>query len=103
MGGLKYISRYLFHKSDEDNSHDVEVKMLTYAVCWIFRLRSFSFNYKKVYLLYANTRNLLRLDNLKHNSNCSVWVLVGFLDLRSKVIPSNGFFELINGYPEFLI
>jgi hypothetical protein len=99
MGGLKYISRYLFHKSDEDNSHDVEVKMLTYAVCWIFRLRSFSFNYRKIYLLYANTQTLLRLDTVKHNSN---WVLVGFVDYRSSVIPVNGYFELIDGYPSFL-
>ena len=100
IGGLKYLSRYLFHVAESKSPEgDEDVKTLTYAICWIFRLRSFSFNYRKVYLLYANTQMLLRLDSVKHNSN---WVLVDFIDYNSNLVPANGYFEIIEGYPSFL-
>jgi hypothetical protein len=99
-GALSYLSRYLFQDRTETSKFEIDIQTLTNAICWIFRLRSFALNYKKIYLLYAQTQTLsLRLDTVKHNSN---WVLVGFIDFRSNVVPSNGYFEILEGYPSFL-
>lgn len=112
-GAMAYLSRYIFqNRSEESKIKDVDIQTLTYAICWIFKLRSFSFNYRKAYLLYAGFKALrLRLDSIKHNSNSDLedmhgkcyWVLVGFIDERSPVVPVNGFFEVFDGYPSFLV
>jgi hypothetical protein len=99
-GALTYLSRYLFQQREKTSKFKVNIQTLTYAICWIFRLRSFSLNYKKVYLLYANTLKIrLRLDSVKHNSN---WHLVGIIDNSDPFAPTNGFFEILEGYPDFL-
>jgi len=116
-GSLRYLSRYIFQKQSESEVEDVDIQTLTYAICWIFKLRSFSFNYRKAYTLFSSFKTLLthhRLDRVKRNSNSNLedmhgkcyecyWVLVGFIDERSPIIPLNGFFEVIDGYPSFLI
>ncbi|MFN3621985.1 MAG: hypothetical protein ACK4TI_03755 [Nitrososphaerales archaeon] len=99
-GALTYLSKYIFQGKETRVEAEIDIRTLTNAVCWIFRLRSFSFNYQKAYSLYANLHTLkARLDSAMHNSN---WVLIGFVDESSPVVPLNGCFEVLDGYPGFL-
>jgi hypothetical protein len=105
-GALLYLSRYMF-RSDGNESRipGVDVKTLTYAVSWIFRLRTFSMNIRKLAVLCANIQKLKsRLDSVMRNSNLAVssWKLMGVID-RGWICCPCGDFEVFDGYPVFLL
>ena len=59
--GLKYMTKYIKKSLDLNTS---DYSLLTIALNWLFKKRSFSINYKILRFLFN-----LRLDIYKHNSN----------------------------------
>jgi hypothetical protein len=62
--GLKYIFKYVGKSTYLYNSYN---SLLTIALNWLFKKRSFSINYKMLRILFN-----LRLDTNKHNSNSKI-------------------------------
>jgi hypothetical protein len=103
--GLKYIFKYV-KKSTYLNTSDNS--LLTIALNWLFKKRSFSINYKMLRILFN-----LRLDIYKHNSNSNTilqciglvveYEFIGIYSKKQLGLESKQWFYEFYEFPETLI